>query len=246
MKNTIDADFNAMPAGGFLDKVLVAQRRKMFERFMAFGQIAAEDKILDVAVKPPVADTAETLAQWIAAEQRASITSCAIVVPRNRAWHHVAAGAKSQPSHDRQLPFADGEFEWAFCHDVIEHLGRFERQYDLLKELCRVSRKGVFVTASNRWHPIEFNSRLPLLHWLPPAAWQRMLKWTGKAARASRPVPELLDATTLKKLAGLLPGKPKHDVGHLRFLGVKAHLSLQVIKNGKPRPAIPKTQESAT
>jgi hypothetical protein len=77
----------------------------------------------------------------------------------------------------RALPFADGEFDVGFSNAVVEHVaGGRAGQRRFVHELCRVSER-VFVTTPNRWFPLEVHTLLPLVHWLPPAARGRLLRF---------------------------------------------------------------------
>lgn len=230
MKNTVNADYSAVFAKQRLDKLLSSQRRKLVDAFSVFRQNGGSDIILNVGMMPtPLFDSTNYLAEWSSPEDRPRITSYEIA-PLN---YHPRVTAKERHCQldGLLLPFADGKFDWVFCSEVIERVGSFEYQYGLLKELARVSRKGVFVATQNRRHPLEFNTGLPLIHWLPAPWWWRLLKWSGKSAWASESALNLLDAKELYKLASLLPGKMKHDVGHKRVFGIKAHFFLMIEKN---------------
>jgi SAM-dependent methyltransferase len=63
------------------------------------------------------------------------------------------------------LPFADGEFDLAYCNSVIEHVPR-ERRAAFAAELRRVAR-GWYVQTPARSFPIEPHSLLPGAQWLP-------------------------------------------------------------------------------
>lgn len=235
MKNSINADYSVMPTEKFIDKLLTSQRRKLFDAFKAFRQSEADGSILNVGMLPTrLFDNSDYLLAWSDPEDRVRITSYEIEPPYGAMARH-ALHARASKRHQQtgciHLPFTDGEFDWVFGNEIIEHAGSFERQYALLKELTRVSRRGVFVTTSNRWHPIEFNTAVPFIHWLPDAWWRRILKISGKGAWASESVLNLLDSSDLYKLASLMPGKLKHDVGHKRMFGIKAHFFLMVHKN---------------
>ncbi len=199
MKDTIEAKLAPVPEGGFLDKVKHAQRQQMFASFVDFTDGIGADLVLDL--ESPWARQQDTLAQWLASETSKAIT--------------IQVFSKAE----KRLPFADNAFDWVFCHDLLAYVGDSEAQSSLLQELDRVARKGLFVTAYNRKHLIDFNSNLPLLHLM-----------TGKSASRHSQKPELLDAPTLKELAGKLPGQPHIDVGHIRYGVLKAQLSLQVRK----------------
>lgn len=63
------------------------------------------------------------------------------------------------------LPFADGEFDLAYCSSVIEHVPPARRQA-FASEVRRVAR-GWFVQTPALSFPIEPHSLLPAAHWLP-------------------------------------------------------------------------------
>jgi hypothetical protein len=200
------------------------------DAFGAFRKDAAEDSVLDVGVMPiPLFETKEYLSSWTAANYRSRITSYKIASPGSAAWR----ACPLRQSH--RLPFADGQFDWVYCGETIEHAGSFEQQYALVEELARVARKGVFVTTSNRRHPIEFNTALLFIHWLPGPWWRHALAWFGRSGWAGESVLNLLDGSALYKIAGMLPGRPRHDVGHKRVFGMKAHFFLMIEKS----PALP-------
>ena len=66
------------------------------------------------------------------------------------------------------LPFADDEFDLAYCSSVIEHVAP-ARRAAFAAELRRVSR-GWFVQTPAWSFPVEPHSLLPAAHWLPPRA----------------------------------------------------------------------------
>lgn len=49
---------------------------------------------------------------------------------------------------------------------MIEHVGSREAQKAFVAELARVA-KVVFLTAPNRWFPVEHHTGLPLAHYHP-------------------------------------------------------------------------------
>jgi SAM-dependent methyltransferase len=65
------------------------------------------------------------------------------------------------------LPFADGEFDLAYCSSVIEHIAPADRAA-FAAELRRVAR-GWYVQTPAFSFPIEPHALLPFAHWLPPS-----------------------------------------------------------------------------
>jgi hypothetical protein len=235
LKNTVKMGYGNAASDGYFKRLTDSQRRKLFDAFTAFRQRAANGAVLNVGVAPsPLFDSTDFLLKWAGAEERARITSYGIALParttpQSRARSD-AAEAHPQAADLLRLPFPDDGFDWVFCDEVIERTGSFDHQLALVKELTRVARKGVFVTTTNRWHPIEFNTGIPFVHWLPDAWWRRVLCWFGKSGWASPSVLRLLDSGALYKIANLLPASPRHDVGHKRVFGIKAHFFLMIDK----------------
>ena len=64
------------------------------------------------------------------------------------------------------LPFADGEFDLAYCSSVIEHVAPGDRAA-FARELRRVAR-GWYVQTPAFSFPVEPHALLPVAHWLPP------------------------------------------------------------------------------
>ena len=96
------------------------------------------------------------------------------------------------------LPFADGEFDLAYCSSVIEHVPR-ERRAAFAAELRRVA-SGWFVQTPARSFPIEPHSLLPAAHWLPPGLRRRY--WALGAAGGWEPELSLLSRSELEALFG--------------------------------------------
>lgn len=97
----------------------------------------------------------------------------------------------------RDLPFADGEFDLGFSNAVVEHVeGGRDGQRRFVHELCRVAGR-VFVTTPNWFFPLEVHTLVPFVHWLPPAARDRVVRARG--------FHDVLDPLGPKELAALFP-----------------------------------------
>lgn len=235
MKRAINTEYGIRPRQGFREKLLTGQYRRMFSAFLEFKEGVPDDTVLEVGAAPTsLIKTLNYFPTWANVHDRThTTTSCEIDLPSHVGKHHSRSelGSQSMPAGAARLPFKDGQFDWVYCNALIEHVGSMERQFGLLRELERVARKGVFVTSGNRWHPIEFNTGLPLLHWLPLTLWRRILKGLGKRSWASESVLNPLGSRRLQKLADSLPGTLESDIGHIRILGVKAHFFLMIRKH---------------
>ena len=50
---------------------------------------------------------------------------------------------------------------------TIQHVGSNENQERMIKNIIGLSKKYFIITTPNLYHPIEFHTKLPFLHWLP-------------------------------------------------------------------------------
>jgi hypothetical protein len=105
------------------------------------------------------------------------------------------------------LPYRDLSFDWVACHELIEQYTTHERQVRLLRELLRVSRKGIFISTTNRYHPLA--------------------RWMKERRKST-----LLTSFDIKALIDVLPGKPSWKLGHVRIMGLKAYYFLMIWKAG--------------
>lgn len=174
-------------------RVSMRSRRRKLDRFFELLQPGAETTVVDVGVTDaPFGDGStdnffEALYPWperITAVGHTALDRFAAAFPQVRA---VCADG-------RDLPFADGEFDLGFSNAVVEHIaGGRDGQRRFVHELCRVSGR-VFVTTPNRWFPLEVHTLLPLVHWLPAGARERVI-----------PFDDVLDPLGPKELASLFP-----------------------------------------
>lgn len=59
---------------------------------------------------------------------------------------------------------------------TIEHVGNFENQKKMLLNIILLSKKFFIITTPNRWHPIDFHTKLPILHYFPKKIHRKILK----------------------------------------------------------------------
>jgi len=86
---------------------------------------------------------------------------------------------------------------------VSEHAGSRADQAQLLAEMWRVCRKGLFVTTPNRWFPVELHSVIPLIHWLPAPVFRRALLTLGHDKLADEANLNLLSRADLLRAAAV-------------------------------------------
>lgn len=50
---------------------------------------------------------------------------------------------------------------------TIEHVGSYENQERMIRNIISLAKKYFIITTPNLYHPIEFHTKLPFIHWLP-------------------------------------------------------------------------------
>ncbi len=59
---------------------------------------------------------------------------------------------------------------------TIEHVGNFKNQKKMIKNILLLTRKKFILTTPNRYHPIDFHTKLPFIHWFPKEIHRNILK----------------------------------------------------------------------
>ena len=230
----VNAQYNVSRPGSLPIRIAGAQRRKMFEAFLALGP-GAEDTILDIgATGDRGYDHSNYLEAWYPHKTRIT----AIGVDGEAAFLGKAyPGIRYVQGDGCALPFADRSFDYVHSSAVIEHVGSAARQTTFIAEACRVARKGVFITTPNRWYPIEFHTVLPLLHWLPAGAFRALLHALGNRFLAREENLNLLSARRLSAMAQRAAGGAAQCwIGGVRLLGAVSNLLL-VLEKRRAEPA---------
>ena len=210
----IDAQFDKEARrAGWRERIIDRQQQRLAQAFREFHRDGGGGSVLHVGVRG-----LDRMPLIIDGDGGDAAVHCTLE-PR---------AGRSQPDRyargdGRRLSWRDGEFDWVCGDSVLEHYDDDTHQFALLAEMNRVARKGLFVSAANRRHPLDWRTGWPLLHWMPATLWQRVV---GASARGRR----LVTAAELKRMASLLPGRHDSDVGHIRLAGPKAHLFLMVLK----------------
>ncbi len=108
------------------------------------------------------------------------------------------------------LPFAEfikgsrqqRTFDFSISSAVIEHVGASdEDKRTHLRLLNEVTSHYVAITTPNRFHWLEFHTKLPFIHWLPKPAHRMLLKRLGLRSWADPNHLDLLDRRQLERFA---------------------------------------------
>lgn len=132
----------------------------------------------------------------------------------------------------RNMPFQDNAFDLVFSSAVVEHVGNRKNQKAFLSECIRVSKKFSFITTPNRWHPCEFHTVLPFLHWLPKNVYRRILTWIGKEFFSHEDNLNLLTSKDIVRMLNEINETVpfRFSIESVRFLGLPSNLLILIEK----------------
>jgi hypothetical protein len=199
-------------------KLSVQVRAKMFAKFMNILKPDAKHRVLDIGV------TSDDKFQESNYFERLYPYKDKIVCVGTENGSYLEdkyPGIKFlQIKPGERLPFEDHEFDIAFSNAVIEHVGSRDSQRAFIMEMLRVSRS-FFLTTPNRWFPIEFHTALPLIHYLPPNIYRRVLAGLGEPFWSRE---ENLNLLSKKELDGLFPKQVSIVVENVKVFGITTNL----------------------
>jgi hypothetical protein len=180
-------------------RVSLIARRKVYELFMQTMRPAPSDRILDIGATDDTGLESNMLEQLYPHRKNVtciSLTDGKAILAAYPGVQHVQI-ALGQP-----LPFGQNAFDIVHCNAVLEHVGSRAQQEGFIAEMCRVAPRR-FLAVPNRRFPIEHHTGLPLIHYLPPTQFRKLLRGTRYDVWSHE---ENLNYISASEILGLWPG----------------------------------------
>lgn len=83
---------------------------------------------------------------------------------------------------------------------TIEHVGSNDAQMKMIENICLLTNKYFFITTPNRFFPIDFHTKLPLIHMLPKKIHRKILNMISLKEYALEENLNLLDISEINKM----------------------------------------------
>tara|TARA_B100001063_G_C16570810_1_gene455775 strand:- start:77 stop:760 length:684 start_codon:yes stop_codon:yes gene_type:complete len=83
---------------------------------------------------------------------------------------------------------------------TIEHVGSNVAQMKMIENICLLTNKYFFITTPNRFFPIDFHTKLPLIHMLPKKIHRKILNMISLKEYALEENLNLLDISEINKM----------------------------------------------
>ena len=181
----------------FLKKIILKNRIKIFKIFEENIKFDENTNIIDIGTTP-ILDEHENIIfhhyKWKKNITGFSNQDCNILK------EYLFKESNFIMGDARNIKFNDGAFDISFCSATIEHVGSYFDQKKLISELARISKKFIFITTPNRNFPMDFHTKLPLVHLLPKKIHRKILRIFGLNYFADEKNLNLLTACELKKM----------------------------------------------
>jgi hypothetical protein len=188
------------PLTAIQERFSLAARRRMFELWQRFARPLQGAKVLDIGSTPDrERRDSNCMLPWfkdagadVSPYSPEDIQGLGDAFPFAKILPSMGFGAP--------IPAADKTYDWSASSAVLEHVGGVDAQIAFIAESARVA-NGLFLTTPNRWHWLEFHTKLPLIHWAPREAHRAMLRALGRTLWAQESHLRLVGSAELEALA---------------------------------------------
>ena len=119
----------------------------------------------------------------------------------------------------------DYKSDLVISNATIEHVGSLENQTKMCKNILKLSKKYFIIITPNRYHPLDFHTKLPLFHWLPKKIHRKILSILGMHFLSKEENLNLLSNNDLQRIMEKL-NHSNFEVKKIDFLFFKSNLLL--------------------
>ena len=217
-----NAQYNLAKADSLTVRIITRMRGQLYRVFAKQFEITRADLVLDVGVTSDRSyESSNYFEQFYPWKDRI----VAAGIDDARFLEELYPGLRFVHADACQLPFADLSFDYVHSSAVLEHVGCFANQRQMIAECVRVARKGICLTTPNRWFPVEVHTQLPLLHWLPKRWFRQILRGLGQKELAKEENLNLMSERDFGEAVKGIDGW-QFDFASVRLLGFKSNLIL--------------------
>ncbi len=161
------------------ERVSLRVRRKIFEGCPWGASQTKVLRVLDVGATPDQErKDSNCMIGWLL-DRGHEVTAASIeeIRPLKVRYPRLQILEKLRPM-PTSWPIEKRSFDWCLASAVVEHVGARNSQVRFLAECGRTSHR-MLLTTPNRYHWLEFHTKLPFIHWLPKNLHRRILRALG-------------------------------------------------------------------
>ncbi len=113
---------------------------------------------------------------------------------------------------------------------TIEHVGSFENQIKMCSNIMSLSKKYFIIMTPNRFHPLEFHTKIPIIHWLPKKFYRIILRSFGLKFFSDEKNLNLLSEFDLRSIMKK-NNQINYEIKYVNFFFIKSNFILIGEKN---------------
>jgi hypothetical protein len=216
MKNKIYSAFHL----SFIEKLILKKRiemKKKIEENINFENI---NSICDVGTTEDISNKSSNflIKSFTSIKTKNSITDQLIKDDIFKNKIQASITSNLQPAQVNQL-----KSDISFSSATIEHVGCRDNQKKMIENMINLSKKYIIITTPNKFHPIEFHTKLPLLHFLPKIIYKSLLNLVGYSYFAKIENLNLLSVDDLSKILNMF-SNIKFKIIKIKLFGFTSNL----------------------
>ena len=105
---------------------------------------------------------------------------------------------------------------------TIEHVGNYDNQKAMVSNMIKLSKKMVIISTPYRYHPLEFHTKIPFIHWLPKKIHRMILKKFNLVFYSKEENLNLLSKSDLSSF--IKNEKIRSEFKYIKFLFLRSNL----------------------
>ena len=109
--------------------------------------------------------------------------------------------------------------DFVISNAVIEHVGSYAKQQKMIQNIIKLSKKYFVIQTPNRYHPIEFHTKMIFIHWLPKYIFRTILKALGMVSFSKEKNLNLISEKDINKLFKKYKDVVEYKIFKINFLG---------------------------
>ena len=111
----------------------------------------------------------------------------------------------------------------SFSSATIEHVGCRNNQIKMVENMINLSKRYIIITTPNKFHPIEFHTKLPFFHFLPKVIYKMLLKLIGYSYFSKKENLNLLSVHDFSKILNTF-SSIKFKIVKIKLFGFTSNL----------------------
>ena len=209
-----------------IQQIIINKRDEFFNLFLKTTNFSNNKSIIDIGTTPSIEDEQNIFLEKIKSNVNVTCLSnqdCRVLQQRFKNIKNIIIG------DGKNTMLNDNSFDIVHSNATIEHVGSFDNQLSLVREMFRISKESVFIQTPNRFHPIEFHTILPIIHWFPKSIHRKILKFMKYDFHSKEENLNLLSVKDLKNICKIL-GFKKYKIFKTKLFFFTSNLILVIHK----------------